>query len=400
MTCQICDAPTELVLSLGYMPPVNDYVPAGSIPREQTWLPTNLHYCPKCELVQLGYVADPKVVFPPSYPYTSGSTKYLRDNFADLAREVYSMGLASGDDMVVDIGSNDGTLLSNFKGRRTIGVEPTDVADIANGRGIKTMKGYFDRIVVDKILRHHGSAAVVTCANCFAHMPKVHQVVENVLALMKPDGVFVTESHYLVGLIESLQYDTIYHEHLRYYSLASLRHLLEAHGLEIFHARPIPTHGGSIRIYASRRDQHMVRGLLKDEPTGDAMRRNLRKFAKDVQEARLRLLEEIYAAKRNGRVVGIGAPSRASTVISYCRLDASLIDYVCELPGSLKIGKYMPGTDIPVVDEATLFTEQPEHAVIFSWHIADEVVKNLRIKGYRGTFIMPCAPEGIHDQAA
>ena len=402
MQCQVCNHSTNLVLSLGYMPPVNDYVSIGSEPKEQVWLPTDLHHCPKCDLVQLGYQADPKVVFPPAYPYTSGSTKILRDNFAELGREATAMLGLTPDDLVVDIGSNDGTLLSNFESRK-VGIEPTDTADIAQQQGIKTLKSYFNNGVAKKVLATHGPAKLVTCANCFAHIPGVHEVVENVLELLRPDGVFVTESHYLMTLLERLQYDTIYHEHLRYYSLTSLKHLFDQYGLEIFDAKLIPTHGGSIRVYAARRGQHPVnlRVARIFESQGGALQAKLTSFANDVVASRANLVDRLHALKQQGkRIAAISAPSRASTVVSYCRLDHTVIDYVCELSSSLKVGKYLPGTSIPVVDEAKLFEDQPDYALLFSWHIAEELIPKLRAKGYRGEFLFPCSRRGIYAAAA
>ncbi|HZP68904.1 MAG TPA: class I SAM-dependent methyltransferase [Pseudolabrys sp.] len=395
--CQICGhAPLETVLSLGYMPPVNQMVPIGEIPRQLPWFPTTLLHCHNCELVQLGLAVDPAIIFPPEYPYTSGTTKLLRDNFADLQRESAAMFGLSDKDLVVDIGSNDGTLLSNFKngGQRVLGIEPTDVGDIANRHGIPTLKRYFGIDVAREVRTQHGAASVVTAANCFAHMEDVHSIVDAVTEMLKPDGVFISESHYLIPLLDTLQYDTIYHEHLRYYSLSSLKYLFEMHDLEIFHARPIPSHGGSIRVYAARRGAHpveaSVRHMLAEEPRGQAMSRRLAAFRDDVILSKLRLLSMLRELKEKGaRVVGISAPSRASTLVNYVGLDEGLIEFVCEIAGSLKIGKYMPGTQIPVVDEARLFAEQPDCAVIFSWHIADELAPKLRAKGFRGQLITP-----------
>ena len=206
--------------------------------------------------------------------------------------------------------------------------------------------------------------------------------------------MFISESHYLIGLLDTLQYDTVYHEHLRYYSLTSLKYLLEMHDLEVFHARPIPSHGGSIRVYAARRGQYPVQDsvaqMLAAEPRGDAMAKRLAAFRDDVVLSKLRLLSMLRDLKEKGAsIVGISAPSRASTLVNYVGLDEGLIDYVCEIPGSLKIGKCMPGTGIPVVDEARLFEDQPDCAIIFSWHIADELAPKLRAKGFRGQFITP-----------
>lgn len=395
--CQVCGhAPLETVLSLGYMPPVNQMVPIGQVQRQLPWFPTALLHCRKCDLVQLGLAVDPVIIFPPEYPYTSGTTKLLRDNFADLQRESAAMLGLTGEDLVIDIGSNDGTLLSNFKngGQRVLGIEPTDVGDIANQRGIPTIKRYFGLDTARQVNREHGPASIVTAANCFAHMEDVHAIVDGIVEMLKPDGVFISESHYLIPLLDTLQYDTIYHEHLRYYSLTSLRHLLDMHGLEVFHARPIPSHGGSIRVYAARRGsrpvQDSVGRMLAAEPHGEAMARRLQAFRRDVILSKLRLLSMLRDLKEKGaRIAGISAPSRASTLVNYVGLDEGLIDYVCEIAGSLKIGKYMPGTQIPVVDEFRLFTDQPDCAVIFSWHIADELAPKLKAKGFRGKLITP-----------
>lgn len=395
--CQICgNEQLDDVLSLGYMPPVNQMVPIGQVPRQQPWFPTNLLHCPKCDLVQLGLAVDPVIIFPPEYPYTSGTTKLLRDNFADLQRESAAM-LGLGDkDLVVDIGSNDGTLLSNFQkgGHRVLGIEPTDVGDIANTRGIPTLKRYFGVDVAREVKDKYGPARVVTAANCFAHIEDVHAIVDGIVEMLSPDGVFISESHYLIPLLDTLQYDTVYHEHLRYYSLASLKHLLEMHDLEVFHARPIPSHGGSIRVYAAHKGartvQDSVRQMLSAEPRGKAMSARLASFKRDVVLSKLRLMSMLRDLKEKGaRIVGISAPSRASTMVNYVGLDEGLIDYVCEIAGSLKIGKCIPGTAIPVVDETRLFQDQPDCAVIFSWHIADELAPKLKAKGFRGQLITP-----------
>ncbi len=274
--CQVCGhAPLANVLSLGYMPPVNQMVAIGEVPRQQPWFPTDLLHCPRCELVQLGLAVDPVIIFPPEYPYTSGTTRVLRDNFAELYSEASALLGLAANDLVVDIGSNDGTLLANFKsgGHRVLGIEPTEVGRIAAGRGIPTLTRYFTPAAAAAVKAEHGPARIVTAANCFAHIEDVHSIVEGILDLLADDGVFISESHYLVALLDRLQYDTIYHEHLRYYSLTSLVHLLDMHGLEVFHARPIPSHGGSIRVYAARRGARPVSGAVARDAGGGAARR-------------------------------------------------------------------------------------------------------------------------------
>ena len=395
-SCQGCgNGDLKPVLFLGYMPPVNQMRLIGQVPAEQPSYPTSLLFCAKCELVQLGLAVDPKILFPPGYPYTSGTTRILRENFAELHRESCEMLGLKPEHLVIDIGSNDGTLLSNFKehGHKVLGIEPTDVGKLAQQRGIPTVIQYFSPEVARKVRSEHGSAKIVTATNCFAHIEDVHAVTGGIVEMLGEKGVFISESHYLIGLLDRLQYDTIYHEHLRYYSLHSLQHLLEMHGLEVFHARQIPTHGGSIRVYAARKGDYPVRAsveeVLRGEPHGPDMLERLQRFRHEVMLSKLRLLAILADVKAGARVCGISAPSRASTLVTYLGLDDAIVDYVVEIKGSLKIGKYMPGTLIPVVEESRLFEDQPEYAIIFSWHIAEELIPKLRERGYKGKFIVP-----------
>jgi hypothetical protein len=395
-SCQVCGSSLlRQVTFLGYLPPVNEMQSAGTVPHELPSYPVNLLYCRNCELVQLGLSIDPKVLFPPSYPYTSGTTRILRDNFAALYRESSEIASLRPEDLVVDVGSNDGTLLSNFANHhRVLGIEPTDVGAIALRNGIPTIQRYFGKETALAVRSEHGSARLITAANCFAHIEDVHSVVEGILELLAEDGLFISENHYFIGVLDRLQYDTIYHEHLRYYSLRSIKYLLGMHGMEVVHATRIPTHGGSIRVYAARKGTRPVRDsvaeMIAAEPEGDAMIERLTRFRNDVLLSKLRLMSILRDVKEaGGRICGISAPSRASTLICYTGLDDGTLDYVAEIKGSLKIGKYMPGTIIPVVEESRIFEDQPEYALILSWHIAEELMPKLREKGYRGRFIVP-----------
>ena len=393
--CQVCGC-TDLrtVLFLGYMPPVNQMRTIGQAPHEQPAYPASMLHCPKCELVQLGLIVDPAILFPPEYPYTSGTTRILRENFAELYRECKHMIEPVADNLVVDIGSNDGTLLSNFaSNHRVHGIEPTDMGHLANDeRGIPTTVAFFNRESATKVRDEHGAATIITATNVFAHMENVHDIIESILQLLDDDGAFVCEVHYLMSLIETLQYDTIYHEHMRYYSLTSLKNLLEMHGLEVFHARRIPTHGGSIRVYSSRKGtrqmQSSVQTILDEEAaTGEA---GLNGLQGRVVNSKLQLLSMLRDIKQRGqRVYGIGAPSRASTLVTYTGLDEGIMDCVLEIKGSYKIGKCMPGTLIPVQEESRLFDDPPDYALLLSWHIAEELMPKLREKGFRGGFIIP-----------
>lgn len=394
--CQICDFPElEPVLFLGYLPPVNKMQPIGDRPSEENAYPAQLLYCPKCHLVQLGLIVDAKVLFSSEYPYTSSTTRILRENFAQLYQECLTLIDLRPDDLVVDIGSNDGNLLSNFKDKhKVLGVTPEDIGKVAIERGIPTIIDYFSRDVASKILDKEGKAKVITATNVFAHIENINAIIEYILMLLADDGMFISESHYLLSLIETLQYDTIYHEHLRYYSLHSLRYLLEMHGLKIVHARRIPTHGGSIRVYAARKGRYPVKNtvakLLKEEEGEVLDKDNLLKFRDRVVISKLELLSLIRGIKKSNKMIyGISAPSRASTLINYVGIDDGIMDYCLEIQGSHKIGKYIPGTLIPIVEESRLFRDQPDYALILSWHIANELIPKLANKGFKGEYIVP-----------
>jgi len=394
--CQISGSrDLRSMLFLGYLPPVNTMAPIGTRPNEQPAYPAELLYCPDSHLVQLGLIVDPAILFPPHYAYTSGTTRILRENFAELQAEVARLYAPRPKDLVVDIGSNDGTLLENFQkaGQRVCGIEPTQAGKIARRKKIPTLEAFFGPASARQVVRKYGRARIVTATNVFAHMENIHELTQAVLAMLDRDGLFITESHYLVPLLETLQYDTIYHEHLRYYSLHSLRYLFEQHGLEVIHARPIPTHGGSIRVYAARKRtrevQESVARMLREEKT-KLNEQAFLEFRRKVSQSKLDLLAQLRTLRAQGkRIYGVGAPSRASTLVNYVGLDDQIIDCVLEIRGSYKIGKYMPGTMIPVVDEARLFEDPPDYALLFSWHIANELMDKLRARGFRGDFILP-----------
>lgn len=394
--CQVCDhRELERILFLGYLPPVNAMPTIGEQPKEEPSYPAELLLCPKCRLVQLGLVVDAKLLFPESYPYTSSTTKILRENFADLYQECLSLLELKPEHLVVDIGSNDGNLLSNFKdGHRVCGVTPEKIGEIAVQRGIPTIFEYFGPSAVQKIRQEYGNAHIVTATNVFAHIENPHATLSGILELLDEDGVFISESHYFLDLVKTVQYDTIYHEHLRYYSLHSLKYLLELHGLEVFHVKPIPTHGGSIRVYAARKGKQSVRESVSDQleiESRELHQDKLREFRNAVESSRVALWGILAQAKsEKGRIVGVSAPSRGSTLISYTGLDDGILEAVVEIKGSHKIGKYIPGTLIPVVEESLLFGEdQPEYALLLAWHIADELMPKLRELGFRGKFIVP-----------
>ncbi len=396
--CQICGKThLESILFLGYVPPVNEMLPVNSIPGVEMRFPLELKRCRDCTLVQIGYEVDPRILFPHTYPYLSGTTKILRENFRDLAQEANRLFQLTSFDLIIDVGANDGTLLAPFKefGQKVLGIEPSQAADVARQKGIEMIKDYFSFANAKSVKEKYGAAKIITAANVFAHIKDVHEIVKGILHLLKPDGIFISESHYLLDLVQTLQYDTIYHEHLRYYSLKSLMNLFAQHGLEVIRVKRIPTHGGSIRVYTARKGQHPVdlsvpRALAEEEASGLTNGSVFTTFRKRVIESKLELYRLIADIKAQGkRIYGIGAPSRASTLINYGALDDGLIDAVMEVSNSHKLDKYIPGTRVPVLDEKKLYTDQPDFVLFYSWHIAEELALNLRKRGYRGEFIVP-----------
>lgn len=397
-SCQICGCPDlESVIFLAFLPPVNVMCPINQAHDMEHWFPAEMMRCPKCTLVQLGYVADPALIFPPEYPYTSGTTKILRENFANLYTNVKEMMNLQPEHFVIDIGSNDGTLLSNFKngGHKVLGIEPSLTAKLAEEKGIDTIMMFFGDEPTDLVLKEHGQADVITAANCFAHILDPNAVVQNIKRLLKDDGVFISESHYLLDLVQTLQYDTIYHEHLRYYSLQSIKHLLERNGFTVFKAQRIPTHGGSIRVYAKLNapyaEDGSVEAILKEEEKAGLMGNSwVGPFREGIIKHKLELYKLIADIRSKGQTIyGISAPSRASTLVNYVGLDDGLMPCVLEIKGSKKIGKFMPGRHMPVLDETKLYEDQPPYALLLSWHIATELMANLKKRGFRGDFIIP-----------
>ena len=394
--CQVCgNEKLDPILFLGYLPPVNQMHKIGEKPHEQPSYPAQLLYCEKCHLAQLGLIVSPKILFPPEYPYTSSTTKILRENFAELYKECKTIIELGKNDLVIDIGSNDGNLLGNFKGsHKVLGITPEEIGRIAIERGIPTIIDYFNKDTVEKVKKGHGKAKAITATNVFAHIDNVNEIVKLILELLQEDGIFISESHYLLPLINTLQYDTVYHEHLRYYSLHSLKYLLEKHGLEIIHAKEIPTHGGSIRVYAARKGRYKakdtVAGQLDKEKNIVLSKERLLEFRDRVVVSKLELHSLLSGIKKQGKkIYGIGAPSRASTLINYAGIDDGIMDFIVEIKGSHKIGKYMPGTLIPVVEESRLYEDQPDYALLLSWHIAEELAPKIKEKGFKGNFIVP-----------
>ena len=401
--CQISGSTNlELILSLGLIPRVNQMSKINSSPKEQIFFTTEIYYSPVSKLVQLGINVDKSLLFPKRYPYTSSTTKILRDNFKELSEEVFNKFKIDTEDLIIDIGSNDGNLLSNFLNKtRVLGVTPEDIGQFAIEKGIPTILDYFTPTLSKNIKNKYGLAKIITAANDFAHIDNIGEILNSIFYLLKDDGIFISESHYLLSLVEENQYDTIYHEHLRYYSLSSLDFLFKKHNLEIIYAKRINTHGGSIRVYAGKKNRHKIDNSfleLVDYENKELFCKDLYNFKNKVVNSKLKLYSLLKDIVNNGfKIYGISAPSRSTTLINYVGINADIMDCILEVDGSQKINHYLPGTDIPILNEKKLYLDQPEYALILSWHISDELINNLRKKGYKGKFIIPLPEPNIVD---
>lgn len=397
MACQVCEN-TKLakVLDLGHHPVLQEYLTKETLSEPEITYPLRLVFCARCGLSQLDYIIDPKVVFMPTYPYRTGLTAMLVQNFDSLAQTLFKEGYFAKGDLIIDIGSNDGTLLRQFKnhGARIMGIEPTDVAKIATKSGIPTLQHYFNEKSVSIIKKKEGMPRVITATNVFAHIHNVSALIRNIKSLMNKETVFVSESQYLRDIIEKLEFDTIYNEHLRYYGLKSLRYLFEKNGMSIVDAERVSAAGGSIRVYAKLGCHHMSdraqKMLTEEESLGLYDLGKLREFGERAIAAKHAFLALLIKCKQEGaRVVGITSAGRSNILLGFTRIDNTLISYTVEKKGSPKIGLYTPGTHILVDDEERLLREQPEYAAVLSWHIGEELMEKLRKAGYRGKFIIP-----------
>ncbi len=399
--CRACDAASlSTVVSLGWLPLANDYVPAREAAPPLTFYPHDMLKCGECGLVQLGITAPSSTVFPASYPYSSSTTKALRDNFTELAEEVSALHPMSAEDLVLDIGGNDGNLLSNFVNHRVLNVTPEDIGRLGVERGIEHLQAYWTGDTArDVATGRHGPAKLITATNVFAHVPDIHDFLSAVEMALLDRGLFVIEAQYLGALLKGVQYDHLYVEHQMFHSVESIRNLLSRHGLTIAFSREIDSHGGSIRVYAARPDyareiaSRVLSGAVSRARmlTEDYIQPNdFDVFAKRVAESKRELWRLLSSIKElGGRIFGIGAPSRASTLINYVGIDHTILDCICETEGSHKLGKFMPGTKIEVVPEARLYEVQPDYACLLSWHIASELMPKIRERGFKGRFIVP-----------
>jgi SAM-dependent methyltransferase len=372
--------------------------------QEEPLWPLDLGFCEQCSLVQVMESVSERILFSGDYHHLAGLTAGYQDHLRELADElagIYESG-AEGRS-VLEFGSNDGSLLDELAVRdfNVLGVDPVGSV---SPRGSEVVRDYFSSTVASDLLATRGPVDIVVALNVYAHVTNLHDVMDGVTSILKSDGLFVTESHYLPDLIETLQYDFAYHEHSRYYSLTALDEVFRLHGLEAVRIERIPTHGGSVRVYAGFVGAHEIHESVaetREYEDGLKLRDPMiyTEFATQVEEHRGQLRRLVEELKGTGaRVAAASAPGRGVTLLNYCSLGPEHIDVVSEI-SPRKIGKLLPGVHIPIISQEELCGEgQPEYALLMSWHIADEVITRLRAEGFRGKLIEPLPEPRIIDR--
>jgi D-mycarose 3-C-methyltransferase len=394
--CRVCKGnDLTLILSLGEQPPVDNFTDAARIKDEKRY-PLDVYFCGGCNLVQLLDVVAEDELFHGNYAYFSSASKPLVDHFRSYADDLKQEQLVEGD-LIVDIGSNDGILLQNFIEKyRVLGIEPSaNVAEEARKKGVETIDGFFTVSMAKQLVATHGKAKVISANNVFAHIDDVDEIIRAVDELLTDDGVFVTESHYLLDLIEHAEFDTVYHEHLCYYSVKPLMHLFERFNMEVFDVRRVAVHGGSIRVYARRKSgtpphPRVQELLLIEEKAGLHSLRRFADFQKEAEAIREKLVSMVRGFRAEGKTVAAyGAPAKGNTLLNFCGFMAEDIKYVTDTT-PYKIGLLTPGSHIPVVSPEILKTETPDYILLLAWNYRDFILNKESELRDRGTkFIIP-----------
>lgn len=395
--CRICgSARLRLVLSLGEMPLANSFLSSPEEFAAEPRFPLDVYFCEDCSLVQLLDVVDPEVLFS-HYVYLTGASETMRAHFRGYARRLADILGLTSQDLVVEVASNDGSLLKEFQhlGVQTLGVEPArNIAEQAQRNGVPTVVDFFNARLGRELRKTYGAARAVVANNVLAHVDDPADFLRGCAALVSDDGLVVWEVPHLQELIARLEYDTIYHEHLCYYSAASLLRLAESAGLRVVRAEPVPVHGGSLRMYAARNaNGHGPEALaLVEEERRQGLHQLARyeRFAEDVRRNRAelcRLLESLRAA--GGTLAGYGAPAKGNTLLNYCGIDVSLLPFTVDR-NPWKVGRYTPGMHIPVLPVSALLERRPNYVLILAWNLAGEIIaQQAEYVRDGGKFIIP-----------
>lgn len=398
MTCRFCGTPlTHSFVDLGEQPLSNGYLQAEDLDRPELCHPLNLFVCANCFLVQVAEYASGREIFDGGYRYFSSfSATWLAHAESFARRTVEHLGLGP-DSLVVEVASNDGYLLQYFKEMNVpcLGIEPaTATADAARARGIEVLGEFFGKEFATELVRQGRRADLLIGNNVLAHVPDLNDFVSGLETALAPNGTVSVEFPHLLKLLEETQFDTIYHEHFSYFSFATARRVFEAHGLTVTDVEELPTHGGSLRVWAMRKGDalapHRRVGLMlyKEAAAGldglDAYHGFQGKVDGLCAAARA-FVEEQKDAGRT--IAGYGAAAKGNTFLNTCGLGADDIAFVADA-SEHKQGLYLPGSHIPVVAPEVVFAEKPDWLVILPWNIREEIIRQMRdIKAWGGRFM-------------
>jgi hypothetical protein len=402
-SCRSCgNSDLLLILPLGMMPLANALLTREQLSLDEETFPLDLVFCPACTLVQITETVSPEKLFR-EYLYFSSFSDTMLQNARDIAKRMIVRCGLNEDSLVVEIASNDGYLLKNYaeKGIPVLGVEPAlNIAKVSEERGIPTVGEFFDAGLA-KQLRAKGEAAdVIHANNVAAHVADLHGFVEGISILLKPNGAAVIENHYVKDLIDGVEFDSIYHEHLCYYSVTSFRNLFARHGLTLVDVERLPVHGGSLRIYFQRADgprslekdgARRVDALLKEEDEWGVGRYSFyQNFGGRVERLRGELCSLLNSLKAKGKRIAVyGASAKSATLLNYFGLGAEMLDFVADR-STVKQGRFTPGTRLSIVAPETLLESQPDFVLLSTWNFAEEILsQQAEYRRRGGRFIIP-----------
>jgi len=399
-SCRFCGAPLRHTFAdLGMSPPCESFLAADQLNRMEAFYPLHVFVCEHCFLVQLEEYVSPEAIFSEYAYFSSYSDSWLAHARAYTESMVRRFGLGARS-LAVELASNDGYLLQYFmdQGVGVLGVEPAaNVAAVAGRKGIPTLVKFFGRDLAAGMARDGKQADLIVANNVLAQVPDLCGFVEGMKTLLKPHGVITLEFPHLMRLMESNQFDTIYHEHFSYFSFLTTARILARFGLTVFDVEELPTHGGSLRVYARHTEDQLhtvgqrVRELADREETAGLTRlQTYFSFDEKVKETKRKILAFLIDAKRAGKsIAGYGAPGKGNTLLNYCGIRADFIDYTVDR-NPYKHGKFLPGTHIPVFPPEKIRETQPDYVLILPWNLKGEIREQLSyIREWGGQFVVP-----------
>ena len=398
-TCRVCgNSELDLFLELGPTPLANSFIKSPDDFEDEQLFPLDVYFCPDCSMVQLLDVIDPEVLFR-QYVYVTGTSDTMEAHNKEYAQTVVGFLKLGHDDLVLEVASNDGSLLKAFKKHkvRTLGVEPaTNIAAIARKSGIETLNEFFNSAIAPKIVKEYGPAKVVVGNNVLAHVDDTQDFLSGCKDVLADNGTAVFEVPYLCELLGRLEYDTIYHEHLCYFSVTSVARLCNEVGLSLIRIDHLPIHGGSLRIYAGSKEhcpdpcETVTSTIQSEQQAGMTDLARYEYFAANVENNRQALLELLRSLRAQGQTVAAyGAPAKGNTLLNYCGIGPATIPFTVD-KNPLKVGQYTPGMHIPVLEVSALLEQQPDYVLILAWNFAEEIMSQQKEYQNRGgKFIIP-----------